>query len=64
MGSKGTYSRGGMQFRVHTACRRCGKHSFHRSKKVCSHCGFGKGPKLKTYTWQRKKVIGRANRKV
>ncbi|MFH1590197.1 MAG: 50S ribosomal protein L37e [archaeon] len=38
----------------HIICRRCGDRSYHVSKKVCSSCGFGKTPKMRSYTWQKK----------
>jgi large subunit ribosomal protein L37e len=36
-------------------CRRCGRHAYHIRKKKCSSCGFGNGPKLRKYSWQKKK---------
>ena len=38
--TKGTPSRRGGKI-VHIICRRCGRHSYHRQKGVCSSCGFG-----------------------
>ncbi|MDG6229572.1 MAG: 50S ribosomal protein L37e [Candidatus Thermoplasmatota archaeon] len=35
----------------HTMCRRCGKHSFHKQKKVCASCGFGETAKRREYNW-------------
>lgn len=35
----------------HIRCRRCGKHSYHKKKKVCSSCGFGATAKLRHYNW-------------
>ncbi|MHA1353081.1 MAG: 50S ribosomal protein L37e, partial [Candidatus Heimdallarchaeaceae archaeon] len=26
---------------THMICRRCGKRSYHRTKKVCASCGYG-----------------------
>ncbi len=40
--------------KTHINCRRCGKLTYHASKKVCSSCGFGKTAKLRSYTWQKK----------
>ena len=41
---------------VHTRCRRCGRHSYHKQKRVCSACGFGKSSKLKRFSYTAKKV--------
>ena len=52
--SKGTASMGkksGKKNMIH--CRRCGKRTYHIRKKVCSSCGFGKSPKLRSYKWKR-----------
>ncbi|MBD3194943.1 MAG: 50S ribosomal protein L37e [Candidatus Lokiarchaeota archaeon] len=50
---KGTPSKGKKnKTATHTTCRRCGKHSFHRRKKVCASCGFGKSAKLKKPSWR------------
>ena len=35
-------------------CRRCGKRTYHVSKKACSSCGFGKSSRMRTYSWQKK----------
>jgi large subunit ribosomal protein L37e len=43
----------------HIICRRCGGHSFHVRKKVCSHCGYGSGSKQRRYTWQTKTSGGK-----
>ncbi len=54
--SKGTASMGkksGKKNMIH--CRRCGKRTYHIRKKVCSSCGFGKSPKLRSYKWKRDK---------
>ena len=38
---KGTPSKGKKNKAAsHKTCRRCGKHSFHRSKRYCASCGF------------------------
>ncbi|MFW5852952.1 MAG: 50S ribosomal protein L37e [Nanoarchaeota archaeon] len=37
----------------HIMCRRCGNHTYHKSKKVCSSCGYGKSAKLRSYSWQK-----------
>lgn len=38
----------------HIMCRRCGKRTYHKSKKVCASCGFGASSKIRTYTWNKK----------
>lgn len=38
--TKGTSSFGKRHNKTHTSCRRCGRVSFHKQKKVCSSCGF------------------------
>ncbi|MEM3126524.1 MAG: 50S ribosomal protein L37e [Candidatus Woesearchaeota archaeon] len=38
--------------KTHIYCRRCGEHSYHKRKKVCSSCGFGRSAKLRSYNWQ------------
>ena len=35
-------------------CRRCGKRTYHQTKKKCSSCGYGKSAKLRSYSWQKK----------
>ena len=53
--TKGTASHGRKSGKkTHIVCRRCGKRTYHASHKVCSSCGFGNGPKLRTYSWQKK----------
>lgn len=55
--TKGTPSMGKHSARKsHIRCRRCGQHSFHVTKKVCSHCGFGASSKLKQLSYSAKKV--------
>lgn len=39
--------------KTHIICRRCGNHTYHKTKKVCSSCGYGKSPKLRSYAWQK-----------
>lgn len=51
---KGTPSFGKKQKKTHIRCRRCGHRSYHVRKKVCSHCGFGKSSKIRSYSWQEK----------
>jgi len=53
---KGTPSKGLRSGKKnHIRCRRCGKHSFNVSTKVCASCGYGKTAKLRRYSWQKKK---------
>lgn len=47
---KGTPSKGKKNKAAsHKTCRRCGNHSYHRRKKFCASCGFGKSAKLRQY---------------
>ncbi|MEM3857359.1 MAG: 50S ribosomal protein L37e, partial [Thermoprotei archaeon] len=39
----------------HIRCRRCGRHSYSLRRHACSHCGFGRSKKLRTYAWINKK---------
>lgn len=36
---------------VHVRCRRCGRHSYHRQKRVCASCGFGVTARRRGYNW-------------
>lgn len=47
---------------THTTCRRCGNHSFHRSKKYCASCGFGRTAKLRKPSWRRRKRASNGNK--
>ncbi|MBI4440174.1 50S ribosomal protein L37e [Candidatus Woesearchaeota archaeon] len=52
---KGTPSHGrksGKKNMIH--CRRCGKRTYHISKKKCSSCGYGKSARLRSYSWAKK----------
>jgi len=40
--------------KVAIKCRRCGRRSYHMTKKKCSACGFGKSTKTRGYAWQKK----------
>jgi large subunit ribosomal protein L37e len=53
--TKGTTSKGKRNKLVHERCRRCGKNSYHLKQKTCSACGFGRGSKLRSYSWRNKK---------
>jgi large subunit ribosomal protein L37e len=48
--TKGTPSQRGGKI-VHFRCRRCGKHTYHRQKRVCASCGFGDTAHLRTFSW-------------
>jgi large subunit ribosomal protein L37e len=61
--TKGTPSMGKKNKRTHLACRRCGKKTLHVRKKICSACGYGKSSKIKKFSWQWKRVLGKTNRK-
>ena len=39
---------------LHIRCRRCGKASYHKKKRVCSSCGYGRSKRLRGYNWQKK----------
>ena len=56
--TKGTPSMGKHNKKTHTVCRRCGKHAYHLSHRVCAACGFGESSKLKRYSWMTKKLDG------
>jgi len=51
---KGTPAQRGGKI-VHVICRRCGKHSYHRQKKVCASCGFGDTARRRGYDWAKLK---------
>ena len=51
--TKGTQSFGKRHTKTHTACRRCGKVSFHKQKKTCSSCAYP-AAKTRTYEWGQK----------
>ncbi|HLD12676.1 MAG TPA: 50S ribosomal protein L37e [Candidatus Nanoarchaeia archaeon] len=54
--SKGTASQGQKRNKgvLHIRCRRCGRSSYHKIKKVCSDCGFGRSARLRSYQWNKK----------
>ena len=39
--------------KLHIACRRCGKMTYHMKHKICSSCGFGNSSKMRSYNWQK-----------
>lgn len=49
---------------THTRCRRCGKRTYHLSKRVCASCGYGKSAKLRSYNWNKKRKSKAVKRKV
>jgi large subunit ribosomal protein L37e len=57
--TKGTPSMGKKNKKTHIRCRRCGKHSYHATKKYCAACGYGRSKKLRKYSWQTKKMGGK-----
>jgi large subunit ribosomal protein L37e len=53
--SKGTASKGkNSSKKTHIRCRRCGKKTYHVTKKVCSSCGYGNSSRLRSYNWSKK----------
>jgi large subunit ribosomal protein L37e len=45
---KGTTSFGKRNRQItHIPCRRCGHRAFNVRKKFCTHCGYGKTPKMR-----------------
>jgi large subunit ribosomal protein L37e len=50
---KGTPSKGKHNdTKNHTFCRRCGKHSYNLTKRVCASCGYGRTKRIRSYNWQ------------
>ena len=56
--TKGTTSQGPRHVKTHTFCRRCGRRTFHRQKKVCGACGFP-SKKMRKYVGVNCKVRSR-----
>lgn len=56
MASKGTAAKGKKihKGRTHIRCPRCGKTAFHKRKKTCADCGYGKSAKFRRYRWNKK----------
>ncbi|MBK30498.1 MAG: 50S ribosomal protein L37e [Euryarchaeota archaeon] len=52
--SKGTPSMGKRQKSTHIRCRRCGRHAYHKRKKFCASCGFGKTARMRKFSWSKK----------
>lgn len=59
--TKGTPSFGKHQRTTHIRCRRCGSHSYNKTKGFCASCGFGRSSKIKNESWKTKLFSG--NRK-
>jgi len=45
---------GKRQKSTHIRCRRCGRHSYHKTKGVCSHCGYGATARIRKYRWSKR----------
>ncbi|MEX2704495.1 MAG: 50S ribosomal protein L37e [Candidatus Freyrarchaeum guaymaensis] len=56
--TKGTPSMGKKNKKTHIRCRRCGRHSYHATKKYCAACGYGRSKRIRKYSWQNKKLGG------
>ena len=57
--TKGTPSMGKKSGKTtHIKCRRCGRMTYHKTKKVCSSCGFGETSKMRTFKWKNKTKRG------
>jgi large subunit ribosomal protein L37e len=54
MMSKGTPSMGKRQKPTHIRCRRCGRHSYHKQKGQCAHCGYGNTSRLRKFRWSKR----------
>jgi len=57
--TKGTASFGKRNQRSHCLCIRCGKRSFHLSKRRCASCGYP-DKKMRSYNWAYKAKRRRA----
>ena len=54
--TKGTAAHGKMnKQKTHIICRRCGRHTYHKTKKICASCGFGRSPRMRHYTFYKRK---------
>lgn len=45
--------------RTHIRCRRCGRHAYHVTKRVCAACGYGRLKRIRRYKWQNKDTLTR-----
>ena len=51
---KGTASMGKKSGKTNFVfCRRCGKKTMHKRKKVCSSCGYGSSARIRKYNWKK-----------
>ena len=59
--AKGTRSHGLKRNKgvLHVRCRRCGRNSYHKIKKICSDCGYGRSARMRKYNWNKKVGIRR-----
>jgi len=56
--TKGTASHGKKgRYTLHIRCRRCGKVSYHKKKKICSYCGYGRATRMRKYNWSKKNTL-------
>lgn len=63
MASKGTAAKGkNAKAKLHYRCRRCGQATYHKKKRICSSCGYGRTSKMRKYAWQKKKRSKRGKR--
>ena len=53
---------GKRQKKTHILCRRCGKRARHIRTGICSACGFGKSKKVRKFSWQNKKGMGKSRK--
>nr|AOZ55991.1 ribosomal protein L37E [uncultured korarchaeote] len=57
---KGTPSMGKRsKGRTHIRCRRCGRHAYHVTRRVCAACGYGRLKRIRKYRWQNKDTLTR-----
>ena len=49
--SKGTPSYGKRNSKTHIRCRRCGKHAYHATHRICASCGFGRMSRRRGFKW-------------
>ena len=63
MATDGKPSFGKKNKKTHIICRRCGRVTMHKTRKICAACGFGDTAKLRKYNWQTKTKITTKKRK-
>ncbi|TFF87395.1 MAG: 50S ribosomal protein L37e [Promethearchaeota archaeon] len=54
--TKGSASFGKRNKTVHIRCRRCGRVAYHKTKKVCAACGFGRSSRINKSNWRTRNV--------